>query len=31
VFLSFVVINVRVQALYKLGKPGYFPDFLCLT
>jgi hypothetical protein len=31
VFLSFVVINVRVQALYKLGKPGYFPDFLYLT
>lgn len=30
-FLSFVVINVRVQALYKLGKPGYFPDFLYLT
>jgi hypothetical protein len=31
VFLSFVVINIRVQALYKLGKPGFFPDFLYLT
>jgi len=31
VFFSFVVIKIRVQILYKVGKSGYFPDFLYLT